>query len=383
MALDTIDLQDHDSPSAKDHSRHHIHPGSITNGAPAPHQAGALRNVEFELSEQHGRSPRASQDLSGKELQLLHDEEAAHERDPNENLLRNTGQNGVSQAEDEADVGDGEDGVDDDMIDKISSSPSIGEDGSYDLPLVPLGFSHGSLRCLNGPCTDCDSSSDMLSSSPFAETPNHFPLLFPSQAPAARLSPTKDHHQKVLYHGNYESSRLSISDDSESEQRDQLGPLVSAHRLAPFEKNNTLALDALSDNDIDSHDFSHLLLLADDPILRPLSPPTKRTSETSSPRTSSSWEDQTIGESDDDAKDISFSDDCRFVDSGWGGECLRDTEEIDFDFVYALHTFVATVEGQANATKGETMVLLDDSNSYWWLVRVQKDSSIGKLLGMV
>jgi hypothetical protein len=47
--------------------------------------------------------------------------------------------------------------------------------------------------------------------------------------------------------------------------------------------------------------------------------------------------------------------------------------------VYALHTFVATVEGQANATKGDTMVLLDDSNSYWWLVRVVKDSSIGKI----
>jgi hypothetical protein len=36
------------------------------------------------------------------------------------------------------------------------------------------------------------------------------------------------------------------------------------------------------------------------------------------------------------------------------------------------------VEGQANATKGDTMVLLDDSNSYWWLVRVVKDSSIGE-----
>jgi SH3 domain len=53
-------------------------------------------------------------------------------------------------------------------------------------------------------------------------------------------------------------------------------------------------------------------------------------------------------------------------------------EDIDFEFVYALHTFVATVEGQANAAKGDTMVLLDDSNSYWWLVRVVKDGSIGR-----
>ena len=81
---------------------------------------------------------------------------------------------------------------------------------------------------------------------------------------------------------------------------------------------------------------------------------------------------------DDDDDDFSLPDYPRYVDSGWGGECLQDTEDIDFEFVYALHTFVATVEGQANATKGDTMVLLDDSNSYWWLVRVVKDSSIGK-----
>lgn len=81
---------------------------------------------------------------------------------------------------------------------------------------------------------------------------------------------------------------------------------------------------------------------------------------------------------DDDSIDVFFSDDPRSIDSGWGGECLREIEDIDFEFVYALHTFVATVEGQANATKGDTMVLLDDSNSYWWLVRIVKDSSIGR-----
>jgi hypothetical protein len=84
-------------------------------------------------------------------------------------------------------------------------------------------------------------------------------------------------------------------------------------------------------------------------------------------------------DNEDDDYDIPFPPDSRFVDSGWGGECLQELEDIDFEFVYALHTFVATVEGQANATKGDTMVLLDDSNSYWWLVRVVKDSSIGAL----
>ncbi|OJJ79046.1 SH3 domain-containing protein [Aspergillus glaucus CBS 516.65] len=56
-----------------------------------------------------------------------------------------------------------------------------------------------------------------------------------------------------------------------------------------------------------------------------------------------------------------------------------DDEDIDFEFVYAFHNFVATVEGQANAAKGDTMVLLDDSNTYWWLVRIVKDGSIGYL----
>lgn len=54
-------------------------------------------------------------------------------------------------------------------------------------------------------------------------------------------------------------------------------------------------------------------------------------------------------------------------------------DDINFEFVYALHNFVATVDGQANASKGDNMVLLDDSNSYWWLVRIVKDGSIGYL----
>lgn len=82
---------------------------------------------------------------------------------------------------------------------------------------------------------------------------------------------------------------------------------------------------------------------------------------------------------DDDDRDLSPLPDSRFLHLDCPAECLLDAEDIDFEFVYALHTFVATVEGQANATKGDTMVLLDDSNSYWWLVRVVKDSSIGML----
>ncbi|UNI17243.1 protein phosphatase regulator, variant 3 [Purpureocillium takamizusanense] len=82
---------------------------------------------------------------------------------------------------------------------------------------------------------------------------------------------------------------------------------------------------------------------------------------------------------EDDDIDFSVPDKTRSIPHSCTDECLQNAEDIDFEFVYALHTFVATVEGQANATKGDTMVLLDDSNSYWWLVRVVKDSSIGYL----
>ncbi|KAL9934594.1 hypothetical protein V8E36_006369 [Tilletia maclaganii] len=52
-------------------------------------------------------------------------------------------------------------------------------------------------------------------------------------------------------------------------------------------------------------------------------------------------------------------------------------ENIDFDLVYALHNFIATVEGQATVHKGNSLTLLDDSNSYWWLVRVLKTQEVG------
>lgn len=131
---------------------------------------------------------------------------------------------------------------------------------------------------------------------------------------------------------------------------------------------------------IGSVDLTDVLLPLDDPLLD--IPPSPSNSSNGSWGSASVSEQDSYDQDykDDAAANDAFLDlDSRFIDSCWGGECLREAEDIDFEFVYALHTFVATVEGQANATKGDTMVLLDDSNSYWWLVRVVKDSSIGKL----
>lgn len=52
-------------------------------------------------------------------------------------------------------------------------------------------------------------------------------------------------------------------------------------------------------------------------------------------------------------------------------------ENINFDLVYALHTFTATVEGQASVVKGDALVLMEDVNIYWWLVEVLKTREIG------
>lgn len=52
-------------------------------------------------------------------------------------------------------------------------------------------------------------------------------------------------------------------------------------------------------------------------------------------------------------------------------------ESINFDLVYAIRTFAATVDGQANVFKGDSLVLMDDSNSYWWLVQVLKTNEVG------
>jgi hypothetical protein len=77
-------------------------------------------------------------------------------------------------------------------------------------------------------------------------------------------------------------------------------------------------------------------------------------------------------DSDDGQGDHDYMDD----DDG-SSELSIPNESIDFDLVYALHSFAATVEGQANVVKGDSLFLMDDSNSYWWLVRVLKTQEVG------
>ncbi len=306
-------------------------------------------------------------------------------------------QNGgtIGNASNDEDVGvDGDEDLDDDdMMDKISSSPSI-EDGGYTLPPAwprRVDSLRGSIS-LRRETPSSPSSSEARSSSPYLDTPVHPPLeLCTRQASKAAVDITSCHHH---LHGEYtgpvedreiDDNRAnddSGNDDLYLEDPDDANVPPNSNLKASSIQRAERTREAI-DQTIehgqwhDNRDSRHRLELVDLSHTKTAGP---------SPIESKLEPDddcdfiipyEACSEDDDDDDDFPFTDDARFIDSGWGGECLQDTEDIDFDFVYALHTFVATVEGQANATKGDTMVLLDDSNSYWWLVRVAKDNSIG------
>ncbi|KIL57768.1 hypothetical protein M378DRAFT_200701 [Amanita muscaria Koide BX008] len=81
-------------------------------------------------------------------------------------------------------------------------------------------------------------------------------------------------------------------------------------------------------------------------------------------------EHESDGEEDQDQDGVMYEDDL-------SSELSIPDESINFDLVYSLHSFAATVEGQANVVKGDSLILMDDSNSYWWLVKVLKTQEVG------
>ncbi|KAH0544351.1 hypothetical protein FGG08_001492 [Glutinoglossum americanum] len=391
IRADSIDLQDHEQPSAKDHSRHRLHPSPLGPGSIAPHQASALKHAAEEQNAEQ-RSPRVSgewingeTDVPDRSGENSGDDVKAGAHAQDEQAAQQ-----VAAAED-SDLADteGDDGLDDDMMDKMSSSPSI-DDGEYHLPpewpqrVDSLTSSSSSQNSPHSPTFPY-----VNSSSPYMSTPIHLPLYSSSPARQGRERredeaeekprQSEDHHH---LQGGYtgvrsRNARRDVDYALAGESSDQ--PIPSSRRsyVSQHQENQEDSFyDGDSEHDdSEEDDFNDFPLSLEDSILDN-SFDSASSSGSGSTAAFGSWEEDN---EDDDADDISLSNNPRFTDSGWGGECLREIEDIDFEFVYALHTFVATVEGQANATKGDTMVLLDDSNSYWWLVRVVKDSSIGYL----
>lgn len=108
-------------------------------GRPAPHQNQSMRHAEREAKDEMTTSPRVSMDRFDSED---HDENIDIVYDEPDDLMAEVGgshdgqnghyghmENGSREEEDITD-GEGDDLLDDDMMDKISSSPSI-DDGEF------------------------------------------------------------------------------------------------------------------------------------------------------------------------------------------------------------------------------------------------------------
>jgi hypothetical protein len=375
ITIDTLDLQTQDSPSAKDHTRQPSHPSPVGQGPAAPHQIQTLRNVEQDALQEQMNSPMLAHDRDRTQFtdepEFYDDQDDEGHEGPPSQYERTAGQQADDSGIDDSDIGDqaDDDGLDDDLMDKISSSPSI-DDGNYPFSIlwpsrvdsIESGVARSSFSAPR--CEETPSSS-----SPYFSTPEHYPIHFRETGENTPRS----------HHGKYPVQTLGNQVNSSPRSVEN----VNDPNLVRFQETEDENSDY--EDGLDIHDIDRYLVPLDDPLLdvgEDFNPEESALDESAE---DSDWEDedgtefpQANSSSDDDTVDFLFTDDPRFIDSGWGGECLREVEDIDFEFVYALHTFVATVEGQANATKGDTMVLLDDSNSYWWLVRVVKDGSIGK-----
>ncbi|KAK5664301.1 hypothetical protein OQA88_519 [Cercophora sp. LCS_1] len=432
IRADSIDLQDRDAPTAQ------VHTNKASSGLLGPHQAETLREVAAETASENLRSPRVSwANGDVDDLQRYADDLAAGIAESLQgpssaagaagtaigtgtgtNRMQTTGpqqdalaiaQNGGLSGQ-EADDGelDGETEVDmdDDMMDKISSSPSIEDGGSSStLPRAMPGRAgdfHSQLRLRRRlSASSVASAGGSRSTSPYhLAYPEHAPSSLQGargQGPSFALSRRHHHHhhhyhqqqqqQQQQQYGEYgdlgrEREDICGATNIENDCDCDFDPDIDTHRdegmprqqgktrdFTPQSATSTCESDGVRTDSAD--DLDELVTEYDDSL---------STSDSEDGRgITVPYNDSQDDDDDDDGDFSSPIDDPRFLDSGWGGECLQDTEDIDFEFVYALHTFVATVEGQANATKGDTMVLLDDSNSYWWLVRVVKDSSIGYL----
>ncbi|KAI1384668.1 uncharacterized protein F4822DRAFT_433211 [Hypoxylon trugodes] len=353
IRADTIDLQSEEAPSAKKHTT----PSSkaAPNGSLAPHQAETLREVEEERAGEEGRSPRASWvdgDRPSDLQQYAEDLANGIANSLNGNKMQTEdalaiAQNGgvAGNAADDGDMDADADDMDDDMMDKISSSPSI-EDGGYTFhsPVWPrrVDSLHHVARHRGSPNS---LASNQARYPPRIESAQHtFQHPLSRQASKASADNADRHHPLPDDNGHN-------MDERDIEQHDISVPEWKTEDFS-YDLESTIEV---TESELDDEDGAQISPYE---FLFPYD----------------SFEE---GDDDDDYSTMTINPD--FLDIGWGSEYLQDIEDIDFEFVYALHTFVATVEGQANATKGDTMVLLDDSNSYWWLVRVVKDSSIGYL----
>ncbi|TVY46460.1 Tip elongation aberrant protein [Lachnellula occidentalis] len=383
IRADSIDLQDQNTPSAQDHLRANPNP---LGGGHAAHQAETLREVAAEAADQKHRSPRVSKEWSHSEVQQLQeygdDELAAGVTSKlNESNLQqqddlavaqNGGMTGSTAEDAEMADAEGDDDMDDDdMMDKISSSPSIDDGGCSLLPLWP----QRSTSLANTPTPTKSRiflQACVESSSPFVETPEHFPIqlwLPPLDNGLTQGSQALDTHHLLGKYLDDDTTDTRFSDASQ--YPDPFITPDSSFDLAYYS-------EGLCDSGLESPSHSYDLGSPKEHRENRLSCQSQAGAKDQGQLTIPYENDgltfpyEEDSEEDDDYE-IPYSTDSRLIDSGWGGECLQFSEDIDFEFVYALHTFVATSRDK------QMLQRAIQCNSYWWLVRVVKDSSIGYL----
>ncbi|KAF3059862.1 putative sh3 domain protein [Daldinia childiae] len=200
-----------DTPSAKKHKS----PSSnaAPNGSLAPHQAETLREVEDDRAGEEARSPRISwtDGDSSSDLQQ-YAEQLANSLNGNKMQSEDAlaiAQNGgvLGNGSDDGDMdADADDGLDDDMMDKISSSPSI-EDGGYTLPPPAWPRRVDSLRplALHSVSLNFPAPSEMRLPSPCLESVEH-PSIHPPDQQASKASAYKSNHHHHPFPGEYNGS---------------------------------------------------------------------------------------------------------------------------------------------------------------------------------
>ncbi|KAK4546300.1 hypothetical protein LTR36_001977 [Oleoguttula mirabilis] len=179
VRADTLDLQDQDNPSASEHQKPQIQSGL------APHQASQLHLVDEERHEEE-QSLADAWNMAGT---LTEEPGAIDEAQANAEHERMT--NGTQQGGEEGgEGGESEAEGDDDMLDRISSSPSIDDGGSTlhssppthiaRLKVWPARSSSLSptptITPTRGDFNSSASPTSTLESSPFLRTPQHLPL---------------------------------------------------------------------------------------------------------------------------------------------------------------------------------------------------------------
>jgi len=176
---DTLDLQDEHNPSASEHQKH------PTQNGLAPHQASEVHHV---IRERHSEEQSLADawNIAGN---LTEEPGAIDEAQANHEHAQSNGATQEGEAGGEG--GESEAEGDDDMMDRISSSPSI-DDGGFTLPssppstggmarfrnrLWPVRTSSRSptptREDFNSPTSSACSTAE---TSPFLQTPQHLPL---------------------------------------------------------------------------------------------------------------------------------------------------------------------------------------------------------------